>query len=373
LTVLANARVVTPAGVAEPGWVRVADGKIAAVDEGEPPPGATDLGGAWVLPGFVDIHVHGGGGAAYTSGDPEQARTAAAFHRSHGTTTTLASLVSARVDELERVVRALRPLVDERAIAGIHLEGPWLSPEHRGAHDAALLQAPDPEALDRLLAAGAGTVKMVTVAPELPGGLEIVRRTVAAGALAAVGHTDATYEQARAAFDAGALVATHLHNAMRALHHREPGPVAAALEDDRVTIELINDGVHLHDSVTGLAFGVAGPTRTAFITDAMAAAGMPDGDYALGALAVRVEDGVARLVEGDSIAGSTLTLDVALRRAVQVLGIPIADAARAVATTPARVLGLSTGALEPGLDADLVVLDAGLTVTAVMVRGEWTT
>jgi N-acetylglucosamine-6-phosphate deacetylase len=268
------------------------------------------------------------------------------------------------------VVRALRPLVDERVLAGVHLEGPWLSLEHRGAHDAALLQAPDAAALDRLLAAGGGSVKMVTLAPELPGGLELVRRTVAAGALAAVGHTGATYAQARAAFAAGARVATHLHNAMRALHHREPGPAVAALEDDRVTIELINDGVHLHDAVTRLAFGVAGPARTAFITDAMAAAGMPDGDYELGALAVRVQDGVARLAEGGSIAGSTLTMDVALRRAVQVLGLPIADAARAAATTPARVLGLSTGALEPGLDADLVVLDADLAVTAVMVRGE---
>jgi N-acetylglucosamine-6-phosphate deacetylase len=158
---------------------------------------------------------------------------------------------------------------------------------------------------------------------------------------------------------------------MRGLHHREPGPVAAALEDDRVTIELINDGVHLHDSVTRLAFGVAGPTRTAFITDAMVAAGMPDGDYALGPLAVRVEGGIARLAEGDSIAGSTLTMDVALRRAVRVLDLPIADAAQAAATTPARVLGLRTGALEPGLDADLVVLDDDLAVTAVMVRGEW--
>jgi N-acetylglucosamine-6-phosphate deacetylase len=317
------------------------------------------------------MHVHGGGGAAYTSGDPEDARTAAAFHRSHGTTTTLASLVTAPVDELERVVRGLRPLVDEGVLAGVHLEGPWLSPQHRGAHDASLLQTPDPEALDRLLAAGAGSVKMVTLAPELPRGLELVRRIVAAGALAAVGHTDATYDEARAAFAAGARVATHLHNAMRALRHRDPGPVVAALEDDRVTIELINDGVHLHDSVTRLAFRAAGPARTAFITDAMVAAGMPDGDYALGPLAVRVEAGVARLAEGGSIAGSTLTMDVALRRAVQALGLPIADAARAAATTPARVLGLRTGALEPGLDADLVVLDDDLAVTGVMVRGAW--
>ena len=365
---------VTPDGVLQPGWIRLDAGKIAAVGSAsDPGPGGDvfDLGGAWVLPGFVDMHVHGGGGAAYTSGDPGEARAAAAFHRSHGTTTTLASLVTAEVDELERAVHGLAPLVAEGVLAGLHLEGPYLSPRHRGAHDGALLRTPDAGELDRLLAAGDGTVRMVTLAPELPGGLELVRRTVAAGAVAAVGHTDATYEQARSAFAAGARVATHLYNAMRALGHRDPGPVAAALEDERVTIELINDGVHLHDAVAALAVRTAGAGRTAFITDAMAAAGMPDGAYALGSLDVEVRHGEARLAGGGSIAGSTLTMDVALRRAVQVLGLPIADAARAAATTPARVLGLRTGALEAGLDADLVVLDDELQLTAVMVRGEW--
>lgn len=368
MTTLANARVVTPEGVLEPGWLRVENGEIAAVGPGAAPD-AGDLGGAWVLPGFVDMHVHGGGGAAYTSGDPDEARTAAAFHRSHGTTTTLASLVSAGVDELERAVRGLAPLVAEGVLAGVHLEGPYLSPQHRGAHDPALLRTPDPGELDRLLAAG--PVRMVTLAPELPGGLELVRRTVAAGAVAAVGHTDATYEQARAAFDAGARVATHLYNAMRELRHRDPGPVAAALADERVTIELINDGVHLHDAMAALAFRTAGPGRTAFVTDAIVAAGMPDGPYRLGSLNVEVRDGKARLAGGGSIAGSTLTMDVALRRAVQVLGLPIADAARAAATTPAGVLGLRTGALAPGLAADLVVLDDDLELVAVMVRGSW--
>jgi N-acetylglucosamine-6-phosphate deacetylase len=374
VTVLANARVVTPEGVLAPGWLRVEDGRIAAVGEGEGEgdrAASVDLGGVWVLPGFVDMHVHGGGGATYTAGDPDEARVAAAFHRAHGTTTTLASLVTARVDDLERAVRALGELVAEGVIAGLHLEGPYLNAQHVGAHDPALLRAPDVAELTRLLDAGAGTVRMVTVAPELPGGLDLVRATVAAGAIAAIGHTDATYEQARAGFDAGAHVATHLHNAMPALHHRAPGAVVAALEDERVTVELINDGVHLHDAVASLDFRVAGAARTALVTDAMAAAGMPDGRYELGALEVRVEHGVARLAGGGSIAGSTLTMDVALRRAVQVLGVPIVDAARAAATTPARVLGLPTGALEAGRWADVVVLDDELAVVGVMVRGEW--
>jgi N-acetylglucosamine-6-phosphate deacetylase len=377
MNMLANARVVTPDRVLEPGWLRIEGGRIAALGAGEPRPGAVELGGAgavdlgraWVLPGFVDMHVHGGGGASYTSGDPDEARAAAAFHRAHGTTTTMASLVTAKVGELERVLRGLAPLVGEGILAGLHLEGPWLSPSHPGAHDPALLQPPDPRALSRLLDAAGGTVRMVTVAPELPGGMELVRRTVDAGAVAAIGHTDATYEAARAAFDAGARVATHLYNAMRPQHHRDPGPVAAALEDVRVAIELINDGVHVHDALCALAFATAGPARTALITDAMAAAGMPDGPYELGATKVSVAGGVARLDNSGSIAGSTLTMDAALRRAVQILGVPIVDAALAAATTPARVLGLATGALEPGLAANLVILDDELAVNSVMVRG----
>jgi N-acetylglucosamine-6-phosphate deacetylase len=380
---LANARLVTPDRVLDPGWVRIADGRIVALGVGDHGPtvepggpgagdlGAVDLAGAWVLPGFVDMHVHGGGGASYTSGDPDEARAAAAFHRAHGTTTTLASLVTTGVDELERAVSALVPLVADGGVAGLHLEGPWLSPLHAGAHDPALLRSPDSRELGRLLDAGEGTVRMVTIAPELPGGLDLVHRTLAAGAIAAVGHTDATYEQARAAFDAGARVATHLYNAMRPQHHREPGPVAAALEDERVTIELINDGVHLHDALCALAFATAGSRRTALITDAMAAAGMPDGPYRLGAMRVSVHHGIARLADRDSIAGSTLTMDRALQRAVHVLGLPIVDAARAAATTPARLLGLRTGALETGLAADLVILDDTLTVNSVIVGGTW--
>jgi N-acetylglucosamine-6-phosphate deacetylase len=258
-------------------------------------------------------------------------------------------------------------------LAGIHLEGPYLSAAHRGAHDRACLRRPDARELQRLLAAADGTVRMVTLAPELPAALELVRVSVAAGALAAVGHTDATYDETRAAIDAGATVATHLFNGMRPLHHRDPGPAAALLEDDRVTIELINDGVHLDPAIGRLAFSAAGPDRVALITDAIAGTGMGDGVYQLGPVTVRVIGGVARLEDRPSIAGSVLTMDVALRRAVRDIGLPLADAVRAAASTPARALGLNArvGSIEVGKDADLVVLDDELAPVAVMARGTW--
>jgi N-acetylglucosamine-6-phosphate deacetylase len=372
---LAGARVVTPAGILDGAVVRVAEGRIAAVVEGPPPAGETalDLSGRWLVPGFVDQHVHGGGGASYPSGDPGEARGAAAFHRRHGTTTTVASLVSAAPAALEAALRSLAPLVRAGELAGVHLEGPYISAARRGAHDPFALRAPDPAELEALLDAGQGCVRMVTVAPELAGARELIRVTLAAGAVAAIGHTDASYGQARAAIDAGATVATHLFNGMAPLHHRSPGPVAAALEDERVTVELICDGVHLHPAAARLAFAHAGARRVALITDAIAAAGMPDGRYTLGTMAVQVSGGVARLADGDAIAGSTLTLDHALRHAVTALGVPLADAVVAAAVTPARVLGVDgrTGSIEAGKDADLVVLDDAPAVVAVMARGEW--
>jgi N-acetylglucosamine-6-phosphate deacetylase len=378
MPLLAGARVVAPGGVLDPGWVRVEGERIAAFGPGSPAEAgepAQELAGRWLVPGFVDQHVHGGGGAAYTTGDPDEARAAAAAHLAHGTTTTMASLVTAPLEHLERAIRALAPLVRDGVLAGVHLEGPYLDPEHAGAHDPALLREPRAEELARLLAAGEGTVRMVTLAPERPGALELVRLTVEAGAVAAVGHTGATHEQARAAFDAGARVATHLFNAMPALHHRAPGPVAAALEDERVVVELIADGVHVHDRVAALAVRAAGPGRVALVTDAMAAAGGPDGRYALGGLEVEVDGGVARLAGKGTLAGSTLTMDAALRRAVHRLGMPLPEAVRAASATPAAVLGLAAraGALAPGRAADLVVLDPDLAVVGVMARGRWIT
>lgn len=362
-------------GVDEEGWLELAGGRIAAAGAGQPPRAPDhDLAGRWVVPGFIDVHVHGGGGASFGSEDVEDARRAIAFHRLHGTTTTLASLMTAPPDELERSLAGLADLVEAGELAGVHLEGPFLSAARCGAHDPRLLRAPAPEELSQLLAAGRGSVRMVTLAPELDGGLDAVRRVVGHGAIAAIGHTDASYELTRAAADAGATVATHLFNAMRPLHHRDPGPVPALLEDDRVTVELICDGVHLHPGLVHSVFALAGADRVALVTDAIAAAGAGDGEYELGGRGVRVENGVARLAGTGTLAGSTLTMDAALRVAVGA-GVPVADAARALSETPARLLGLGerVGALEPGMDADLVVLDDDLHVEAVMARGEWMT
>ncbi|GAA1871178.1 N-acetylglucosamine-6-phosphate deacetylase [Actinomadura bangladeshensis] len=363
-TTLTNARIVLPDGVRH-GDLHIADGKITTSAAGD----EIDLAGRYVVPGFVDMHVHGGAGVSYQRPE-DDARRAASFHLAHGTTTTMAGLVTGDPRELADAVTRLADLAADGVITGIHLEGPYLARDRCGAHDPALLRAPDPAEFARLVRLGRGHLRMITIAPELPGGLDLVRQAADAGVIAAVGHTEATGATARAAFDAGARVATHLFNAMRPLHHREGGPIAAALNDPRVTVELINDGVHVEPAVTRLAFAAA-PSRVALITDAMAAAGMGDGDYRLGVMDVEVRGGRATLAGGTSIAGSTITMADAFRRTVTDTGLPIEDAARAASLTPARALGIDarTGSLEPGKDADLVVLDDDLRVTRVMKQG----
>ncbi|MFI0482325.1 N-acetylglucosamine-6-phosphate deacetylase [Actinomadura sp. 9N215] len=405
MTVLTDARIVLPDGVHR-GDLHIADGKI--VEAGAAPGGdVIDLGGRHVVPGFVDMHVHGGAGASYQLGHPDDVRRGAEYHLAHGTTTTMASLVTGAPDELAGAVARLADLAADGVITGVHLEGPYLARDRCGAHNPALLRAPDLAEFRRLVRLGRGHVRMITLAPELPGALDLVREAVDTGVIAAVGHTDAPGATARAAFDAGARVATHLFNAMRPLHHREGGPVAAAVNDPRVTVELINDGVHVEPAVARLAFAAAGPSssphpplsngrapldapsssphpppsngraplgapgRLALITDAMAAAGMGDGDYSLGGMDVEVRDGRAVLAGGTSIAGSTITMADAFRRAVMDVGVPVHVAAEAASLTPARALGIASrvGSLEPGKDADLVVLDDDLRIAWVMKRG----
>ncbi|MFF7123570.1 N-acetylglucosamine-6-phosphate deacetylase [Streptomyces sp. NPDC008240] len=368
--VLTGARVVLPTGVVDDGRLVVEGTKIT----GAAPENADvlDVTGHWVVPGFVDIHNHGGGGASF-SGTVDDVLRAIRTHRLHGTTTLVASTVTDEMDLLVQQAGLLSELAEQGDIAGIHFEGPFISPCRKGAHSEELLRAPDPAEVRKLIDAGRGKAKMVTLATELPGGIDSVRLLAEHGVIAAIGHTDATYEQTVEAIDAGATVATHLFNAMPTLGHRSPGPIAALLEDERVTVELINDGTHLHPAALELAFHHAGASRVAFITDAMDAAGIGDGRYMLGPLEVEVSEGVARLVEGGSIAGSTLTLDRAFKRAVTVDELPVEDAVAALSANPARLLGLSEriGSLEPGKDADLVLLDANFDLKGVMRRGEW--
>ncbi|PXY32698.1 N-acetylglucosamine-6-phosphate deacetylase [Prauserella muralis] len=372
---LTGGRLACPEGVLDRGWLAVSGGLITGVGTGDPPEGReVDLGGALVVPGFVDLHCHGGGGASFSTTDPADAARAVAAHRRHGTTTMLASLVSDPLGVLGDQLAALSELVADGELAGVHLEGPFIAEARCGAHDPAALREPDTSAVDTLLDAGRGTVRMVTLAPELTGGVKAVRQLTEQGVVAAIGHTDGVEEQIRPAVDAGATVATHLFNGMRPLHHREPGPVGVLLDDERVTVELICDLVHVHPTVVRLAARHAG-SRTVLVTDAMSATDAADGTYTLGRLEVDVSGGVATLAGRGTLAGSTLTMDAAFRNLVVGAGLSVAEAVRATSTRPAELLGIDdrTGALRPGLQADLVLLSDDLRPTGVLRRGEWVT
>ena len=367
MTLLAAGTLVTPFVTLRPGWIAIEDGRVQELGEGRPPAVADfDLGDRAVVPGFVDVHCHGGGAADYAV----DGAAAASFHLRNGTTTTFASLVTAPLELLVEQLRQLHELAADGVIAGIHLEGPFLGARRRGAHDPTLLRNPAPELLDLLIGAARGSLRMVTLAPELAGGLAAIRRLRERGIVPAVGHTDASYAQTLEAVDAGAAVATHLFNGMRPLHHREPGPALALLEAPGVICELILDGVHVHEALVRHVVRAAGTDRIALVSDAISAAGMGDGTFELGGRSVIVENGVARL--DGSLAGSTLTLARAVQLAVNALGLPFADAVRMATATPARALGLDgTGELAPGRPADLVVLGEGLDVAGVMRQGRW--
>jgi N-acetylglucosamine-6-phosphate deacetylase len=373
---LTGGRVVTPAGVLTDVWVYVEGDVIASVGAGRSAVDAPvhDLRGAWLLPGFVDLHMHGGGGHSVAV-SREAMEDAVAFHRSHGTTATLVSLMTAPVDDLCEQLGWAAELTRRGPSArghvlGSHLEGPFLSPRRSGAQNPAQMIAPDAGVLERFMAAAAGSLRVVTLAPELDGALPLIGPLRMRGVVVAMGHSDAGYDEAMAAIRAGANHATHLFNAMPALHHRTPGLVGAALEAD-IPCELINDGRHVHPAVIALVMRLT--SCPVLVTDAIDATGVGDGTFVLGGQEVGVHEGEARLARTGSLAGSTLTMGEALRRAVQHSGLSVEQASAAASGNPARVLGLeaSTGSIAPGRRADLVVLDDDLQVTSVMASGAW--
>jgi N-acetylglucosamine-6-phosphate deacetylase len=358
-------RVVTRAGVLDSGEVEVSGDRIVSVST------VSSAGPQWILPGFVDIHVHGGGGYTFTTGDPDEARAAAGFHLGHGTTTALASLVSSPFELMHDAVKAYAPLVADGVIGGIHFEGPYLSRAQCGAQNPAYLRDPSRTELATLIDSGGGAIRMVTVAPERPGALDAIDLLVRNGIVAALGHTDATYEQTLAGIAAGARVGTHVFNGMRPPHHRTPGPVFALLGSSTVVCEFVADGHHLHDGTLTFATSVTGPDRAALVTDAISATGIDDGSYDLGGQTVLVSGGVARLAGNGAIAGSTLTMDAALRRLLS-LGVSIVDASRMASATPARAIGRNDiGAIAAGMRADLVELSEDFQVRRVMRAGIW--
>ncbi|MCD2441762.1 N-acetylglucosamine-6-phosphate deacetylase [Agromyces sp. SYSU K20354] len=375
--VIHSARLVSGFDTVPDSWVRFEGDLLVARGIGDgwrealtPETAVTDAAGRVLVPGFIDIHCHGAGGASVDEGD-EAIETVLAVHNAHGTTRSVLSLVTAGIEPLAaRLETIARVAARDPRVLGAHLEGPFLDTEFRGAHDPALLRTADADTVDRLLDAADGTLRQITMAPEREGAADAIRRFTAAGVRVAVGHTGADFATTLAAFDAGASILTHAFNGMRGIHHRAPGPVVAAMSADHVTLEVINDGVHVHPEVVKLAFAGA-PGRVALVTDAMAAAGSADGTYLLGSLEVVVEAGVARLAHGGSIAGSTLTQDEALRRAVVDSDIPLEQAVAALTSTPAAAIGRERdlGRLEPGFAADAVLLGDALDVQAVWGAG----
>lgn len=390
---LYNARVVTKDSVIDRGFVHMDNGRIVAVGSGAPPIDlvsslkavSLDVEGQWLTPGFVDIHVHGGDGYEVMDGTVLSIAAIGRFHCQHGTTGWLPTTMTASGDALERAIVAVR---DTKAgvhlpgdsegsaagatILGVHLEGPYISAKKIGAQNPAFVQPPVIAQMERFLSLAPGLVTKMTLAPELHHAIPLIRWMGQRKIISSIGHTDATYEEALRGVEAGATHATHLFNAMRGLHHRDGGVVGACLLADSVICEMIADGIHLHPDVMKLVVRVKGREKIALITDAISATGKPDGHYQLGGLDILVENGTPVLADSHSLAGSTLTMDHAVRNMVSKVGTTLCDAVYMASTTPARECGYgkSKGQLAAGFDADIVLLDDALTVTRTYVEGK---
>ncbi|MDO5736688.1 MAG: N-acetylglucosamine-6-phosphate deacetylase [Propionibacteriaceae bacterium] len=366
-------RAFTSDGVLENAVITIENGRIAAVTSGPPVTGKhAEL---WAVPGFVDTHSHGAVGVSY--GDPDVAANQRAidYHRTQGSTTIFASTVTEPIDKLERQLGVLRGLVEAGELAGIHLEGPFLAEEKKGAHDPALLRDPDAESVERLIKAGGPALKMITLAVERDCGEAATRRFTEAGVKVAFGHSNADHEVTSDSLDWGVCIVTHLFSAMNSIHHREPGPVPVLLTDERCMVELICDGIHHAPVIARMSIDAAGVDRVGMVTDAMSATGKGDGRYILGELEVEVTDGTARLVTTDgtqgAIAGSTLTMAKAFQFLVAEVGCTIEEAATMTSTTPARWHGLEdVGAIAVGRWADLCLVDSDGVLQSVIRRGE---
>jgi N-acetylglucosamine-6-phosphate deacetylase len=402
VTAIYASRILTPQEQLADSVILTENGRITAIghrDEVKIPSGAMDYvaAGMTVVPGFVDVHIHGAGGHDVMEATPAALDCITSTVARYGTTSILATTVTASVDEtcrslqgIAQYIRAhekheniepnVEPNVEQQnpepgtpelaaEILGIHLEGPFISKARRGVHPPDAIARPSVEILEKFRAASDGLIRIVTIAPEIPGALDLIRYALANGMIAAIGHTDANFEQTQAAIQAGARHSVHFYNAMRPFSHRDPGVIGAILTEPDVSAEVIADGIHVAGPAIQVLLGTKGFDTVLLASDATAATGMPDGNFRLGNFEVMVKDGVCRNAEG-KLAGSTLTLDRALRYIVA-LGVPLIDAVRMATILPARRISLAgkKGIIAVGADADLVVLTADLRVVGVMTRG----
>jgi N-acetylglucosamine-6-phosphate deacetylase len=379
---LHTAAALTPTTEIPDAGILIRDGVIEAVGPRQSmslPAGAKEIAAAQqtAVPGFVDVHIHGAGGHDVMEGSAEALAAVARTVARHGTTSFVATTVTASpedtcrsVEGIARFIAAQYETAEPRAeVLGIHYEGPFISAARRGVHPAEWIQLPSAELLEKLLRAASGNARILTIAPELLGAAPCIDAARKAGLVVALGHTDATYEQARAAIARGAHHAVHTYNAMRPFSHRDAGVIGAVLTSPEVSAELIADGVHVEEAAMRILLQAKGAGCVVLVSDGISATGMPDGNYTLGKFQVTVSGGVCRNAEG-KLAGSTLTLDRALRNIVA-LGVPLADAVRMLTVNPATLLGIEfkKGALRTGADADIILLDEALRVTNVWVRG----
>jgi N-acetylglucosamine-6-phosphate deacetylase len=382
-TLLLHARrALTPATEISDAGILIRDGVIEAIGPRESltlPAGAreTNATDMTAVPGFVDVHIHGAGGHDVMEGTNDAISVVTRTVAQHGTTSMVATTVTASPEDTCRAVDGISRFITQQhstdvaraEVLGVHFEGPFISKVRRGVHPPEWIQLPSAEMLDRFLQAAAGNARILTLAPELLGAAPCMDAARKAGVVVAIGHTDATYEQTRAAIARGAHHAVHVYNAMRPFSHRDSGVIGAVLTSPEVTAELIADGVHVEEPAMRLLLQAKGAGCVVLISDGISATGMPDGKYTLGQFEVTVSGGVCRNAEG-KLAGSTLTLDRALRNVVA-LGIPLLDAVRMLTFNPAKLLGIEfkKGVLRTGADADIVLLDDGLQVSTVFARG----
>lgn len=376
-------KVVTPKGVIEEGVVAIQDGIIVYAGDAQQLPQRWNDSApesqkteGYIIPGFIDVHVHGGNGQDFMDSNKDILDTITGFHCSQGTTTMLATTMTAPKSSIDRVLKEVHEYkqgdMPYATLEGVHLEGPFISPKWPGAQNPEHIVLPSVEWLEEWEAQYSGLIRQVTLAPEREGALNAIAWMSAHGINAALGHTDATYEEVEAAVDAGLSQGVHTFNAMTPLHHRKPGTAGAVLSDDRINAEIIADGIHVHPAVISILAKLKNEDNLLLITDAMSAAGLGDGEYMIGDLPVNVNDGIATLKgERESLAGSTLTMIKGFRYLMDSVGMTVEEASWVASHNPAKRLGIDnrTGTLEAGKQADVLLLDSERNIQGVWVHG----